>query len=144
MGPSKVAATGDILSAMIRILGAAALLIASNAFMTFAWYYHLKRPAWPLLGAILVSWLIALPEYILQVPANRIGHIGYGGPLTAPQLKVMQEAITLIVFTVFTLTVLREKPRTADYLAFALILAAVLVSLIGGGAISGARRPLAP
>jgi uncharacterized protein (DUF486 family) len=112
--------------------------------MTFAWYYHLKRPAWPLLMAIGLSWLIALPEYALQVPANRLGHVGHGGPLTAPQLKVLQEAITLVVFTGFTLLVLRERPRPADYIAFGLILAAVVVSVVGGGAIGGGRRPLGP
>lgn len=129
---------------MIRILATTLLLALSNTFMTFAWYYHLKRPAWPLLMAIGISWLIALPEYILQVPANRLGHIGHGGPLTAPQLKVLQEAITLSVFAIFTLLVLREKPRPADYIAFALILAAVCVSLFGGGAISAAHRPVQP
>ena len=109
--------------------------------MTFAWYYHLRRPAWPLLMAIGVSWL---PEYILQVPANRLGHIGHGGPLSAPQLKVFQEAITLGVFAVFTLVVRREKPRPADYIAFALVMAAVCVSMAGGGAMSAGRRPPAP
>lgn len=100
--------------------------------MTFAWYYHLKRPAWPLVIAILASWAIALPEYALQVPANRLGHVSFGGPFTAPQLKVLQEAITLMVFTVFSLAVLRERPRPQDYVAFCLILAAVVVSLYGG------------
>lgn len=128
---------------MLRILATTCLLIASNTFMTFAWYYHLKRPAWPLLMAIGISWLIALPEYILQVPANRLGHIDHGGPLSAPQLKVLQEAITLSVFAVFTLVVLREKPRPADYIAFTLIMAAVCISMFGGGAISPAHRPLA-
>lgn len=112
------------------------LLLGSNAFMTFAWYYHLKHKTWPLLMAIGVSWLIALPEYILQVPANRIGHIGQGGPFTAPQLKVIQEAITLAVFTVFTLLVLKEKLRWNDAVAFGLIFAAVVVSMLGrGGAV---------
>ncbi|MFN0132341.1 MAG: DMT family protein [Phycisphaerales bacterium] len=109
------------------------LLVGSNIFMTFAWYYHLnKRQAWPLLVAIGVSWLIALPEYCLQVPANRIGHVGGGGPFTAPQLKVLQEAITLVVFIAFSILVLREKPRLHDFAAFALILAAVVVSQVGG------------
>ncbi|MFG0284637.1 MAG: DMT family protein [Phycisphaerales bacterium JB039] len=128
----------------MRILLTGALLTLSNTFMTFAWYYHLKRPAWPLLMAIGISWLIALPEYVLQVPANRLGHIGHGGPLSAPQLKVLQEAITLIVFSVFTLTVLHERPRPADYIAFALIMCAVAVSMLGGGAISGHKHPMAP
>ncbi len=98
--------------------------------MTFAWYYHLKKP-WTLLAAILISWLIALPEYILQVPANRLGHVDHGGPFTAPQLKIMQEAITLTVFTVFTIFILKEKLRTNDMIAFGLIMAAVVVSMMG-------------
>lgn len=109
------------------------LLIASNTFMTFAWYYHVNKKAWPLALAIGVSWLIALPEYILQVPANRVGHVSQGGPFTLPQLKVIQEAITLVVFTVFTIFVAHEKPRTTDYLAFGLIFAAVAVSVLGRG-----------
>ena len=107
------------------------LLIASNAFMTFAWYYHVKQKAWPLLAAIGISWLIALPEYILQVPANRIGHADHGGPFSLPQLKVLQEAITLGVFTVFTIVVAHERPRPTDLVAFALIFAAVAVSMGG-------------
>lgn len=59
------------------------LLIASNAFMTFAWYFHLKQKSWTILTAILISWLIALPEYVLKVPAHRVGHIDHGGPFTA-------------------------------------------------------------
>lgn len=85
-----------------------ALLIVSNIFMTFAWYGHLKLQQinvftqhTPLIFVILVSWLLALPEYSCQVPANRIGFIGNGGPFTLMQLKVIQEVITLSVFTVF-------------------------------------------
>ena len=107
------------------------LLIGSNVFMTFAWYYHLKHKTWPLVMAIVLSWLIALPEYILQVPANRIGHVGQGGPFSAPQLKVIQEAVTLCVFTVFTIAILKEKPRWNDLAAFGLIFAAVAVSMLG-------------
>ena len=123
---------------MTRALLAVVLLILSNTFMTFAWYFHLTKKGWPLLVAIGLSWLIALPEYALQVPANRIGHANFGGPLTATQLKILQEAITLTVFTVFTLYVLKEQPRPRDYLAMLLILAAVAISM------SGARAPLAP
>ncbi|MCC6951668.1 MAG: DMT family protein [Phycisphaerales bacterium] len=122
---------------MARALSAIALLVLSNVFMTFAWYGHLKFKAWPLALAIGVSWLIALPEYCLQVPANRAGHVAFGGPFTAPQLKVIQEAITLVVFTVFTLVVLKEKPRMSDVIAFALVFAGVAVSVLGG------RAPLA-
>ncbi len=85
-----------------------ALLIVSNIFMTFAWYGHLKLQQinvftqhTPLIFVILLSWLLALPEYSCQVPANRIGFVGNGGPFTLMQLKVIQEVITLSVFTVF-------------------------------------------
>lgn len=85
------------------------LLVVSNVFMTFAWYGHLKLQAsgisknWPLVGVILFSWCIALLEYSFQVPANRIGFVENGGPFTLMQLKVMQEVITLVVFTVIAL-----------------------------------------
>ena len=84
------------------------LLVISNVFMTFAWYGHLKLQqmklitSWPLWLVILFSWGIALAEYSCQIPANRIGFTGNGGPFTLMQLKVMQEVITLIIFTVFT------------------------------------------
>ncbi|HLO40416.1 MAG TPA: DMT family protein [Phycisphaerales bacterium] len=108
------------------------LLTCSNVFMTTAWYLHLKqKEAWSMLLAIGISWLIALPEYCLQVPANRLGHVSGGGPFTAPQLKVLQEAITLVVFGVFSVVVLKEKLRHADMVAFALIFAGVLVSMVG-------------
>lgn len=108
------------------------LLLCSNICMTFAWYYHLgKRDAWPLLTAIFLSWLIALPEYALQVPANRIGYSAAGGPFTLPQLKIIQEAVTLLVFTGFTILVMHEKPRPNDYFAMLLIFLAVLVSFAG-------------
>lgn len=83
------------------------LLCVSNIFMTFAWYGHLKLQEtkisenWPLWAVILFSWSIALFEYSFQVPANRIGFIENGGPFTLMQLKVIQEVITLIIFTVF-------------------------------------------
>ena len=107
------------------------LLVASNVFMTFAWYYHLKEKTWPLLLAIALSWLIALPEYALQVPANRLGHVSQGGPFTLPQLKILQEAITLTVFGVFSVWVMGEKLRWTDVLAFALIFAGVVVGFAG-------------
>ena len=80
------------------------LLIVSNVFMTFAWYGHLKLQEmkwidnWPLFGVILFSWSIALLEYCAQVPANRLGFIGNGGPFSLMQLKVVQEVITLTIF----------------------------------------------
>ena len=95
----------------------ALLLAASNVFMTFAWYGHLKslntRP-WYI--AAFVSWGIALFEYLLQVPANRIG---YHGGMTLPQLKMLQEVITLTVFLPFSVFFLKEAPRL-DYLWAAL------------------------
>src|SRR5215467_12186868 len=88
------------------------LLIASNVFMTFAWYAHLKElSAKPWWIAALVSWGIALFEYLLQVPANRIGYT----TLSLPQLKIMQEAITLIVFVPFAILYMNQ-PLKLDYL----------------------------
>lgn len=84
------------------------LLIVSNVFMTFAWYGHLKMQqlkvfsdTTPLFIVILFSWLLAMPEYMCQVPANRIGFVGNGGPYSLMQLKVIQEVISLSIFTVF-------------------------------------------
>jgi len=108
-------------------------LLGSNVFMTWAWYGHLRRTAWTIPVAIAVSWLIALPEYILQVPANRIGHVSLGGPFSAAQLKVLQEAITLTVFIVFAIVVLKERPRPNEYIAFVLIFLGVAVAMIGRG-----------
>jgi hypothetical protein len=97
------------------------LLIGSNVLMTFAWYGHLKRPAWPLWLAILASWGIAFLEYCLAVPANRIGY----GTFTGQQLKVMQEVITLAVFAVFSVAVLGEPLRWNFLAAMACLIAAV-------------------
>ena len=100
------------------------LLTLSNIFMTFAWYGHLKWPEikqGPLWIAILVSWLIALFEYCLQVPANRIGH----RELPVAQLKIMQEAITLVVFCGFSVWFLRESVKWNHVVAFGFIIAAV-------------------
>jgi uncharacterized protein len=88
------------------------LLILSNVFMTFAWYAHLKKLSHrPWYVAALISWSIALLEYLLQVPANRIGY----RELTLPQLKILQEVITLSVFVPFTLLYMRQ-PLKLDYL----------------------------
>ena len=82
------------------------LLVVANIFMTVAWYGHLKLQAsgvsanWPVFAVILLSWGIALVEYCFQVPANRLGFEGNGGPFSLMQLKVMQEVITLVVFVV--------------------------------------------
>ena len=115
----------------LRALGTVALLIASNTFMTFAWYFHLRQRTWSLVLAIALSWLIALPEYCLQVPANRLGHVAFGGSFSAPQLKVIQEAVTLLVFAVFSVVVLKERLRERDVLAFALIGLGVAVAMSG-------------
>ncbi len=98
------------------------LLIASNTFMTFAWYGHLKYRSAPLVWAILVSWLIALGEYCLQVPANRIGY----GQFSGYQLKIIQEVITLVVFVVFAAWYLGE-PMKWNHAAAFLFLAAAAV-----------------
>ena len=93
----------------MRGLSTIGLLILSNIFMTFAWYGHLKLQEakiithWPLIGVILFSWSIALFEYCAQVPANRLGFAGNGGPFTLMQLKIIQEVITLVVFIIFSL-----------------------------------------
>lgn len=93
----------------MRALSTIGLLILSNIFMTIAWYGHLKLQEakiithWPLIGVILFSWSIALFEYCAQVPANRIGFQGNGGPFSLMQLKVIQEVITLITFIIFSL-----------------------------------------
>ena len=100
----------------------AVLLVLSNVFMTFAWYAHLrdlKGKAWWI--AALVSWGIALFEYLLQVPANRIGH----ETLTLPQLKILQEVITLCVFVPFSILYMREQPRLDFLWAGLCILGAV-------------------
>lgn len=102
------------------------LLVLSNLFMTFAWYGHLKFKDKPLLIVILISWGIAFFEYCLMVPANRMGH----GQFTAAQLKTLQEVITLCVFAAFSIFYLREKPTGYDLASFALIVAAVTVSLL--------------
>ena len=108
------------------------MLVISNIFMTFAWYGHLKLQQtgvssnWPLYLVILFSWGIALLEYSFQVPANRIGFVGNGGPFTLMQLKVMQEAITLVIFTVFTVAFFKgESLHWNHFLAFLLLIGAV-------------------
>ena len=92
-----------------------ALLVLSNSFMTMAWYGHLKFSQWkwfsalPLIVVILISWGIALFEYFFQVPANRIGFSENGGPFSLLQLKVIQEVITLVVFTIFSLIAFKSE-----------------------------------
>src|SRR5580765_7966123 len=96
----------------MTILKTAGLLLCSNVFMTFAWYAHLKDlRTRPLIVAILASWGIALFEYMLQVPGNRIGY----GVLSLPQLKIMQEVITLVVFVPFAVLYMKQ-PVKLDFL----------------------------
>ena len=94
------------------------LLLISNVFMTFAWYYHLKHTGWPLWKAIALSWLIAFFEYCLMVPANRYG---FTGGYSAFQLKMIQEVITLVVFVVFAWAYMGEVPRWNHLVGFAFI-----------------------
>ena len=108
------------------------LLIVSNIFMTLAWYGHLKLQQtgvssnWPLYLVVLLSWSIALIEYSFMVPANRIGFAGNGGPFSLVQLKVMQECITLVVFTIFTMIAFKGTHIGWNHIvAFLLIVAAV-------------------
>jgi uncharacterized protein (DUF486 family) len=97
---------------MSVLLTTASMLAAANVFMTIAWYAHLRSlNTKPWYVAALVSWGIALFEYLIQVPANRIGHTQF----TVPQLKVLQEVITLAVFVPFSIVYLREPPKL-DYL----------------------------
>ena len=106
---------------MLRQLLPVLLLTISNIFMTFAWYGHLKYKGSALWIVILVSWGIALLEYCFQVPANRIGHEYF----TAAQLKTMQEVITLIVFSIFSIFYLKEDFQWNYLVGFALIILAV-------------------
>lgn len=117
---------------MKRALLSIGLLIISNAFMTFAWYGHLKfkQMKWfsnlGLVSIILISWGIALFEYSFQVPANRIGFSENGGPFNLWQLKVIQEAITLVVFTIFTLIFFKnETLRMNHIIGFGFLVLAV-------------------
>jgi uncharacterized protein (DUF486 family) len=100
------------------------LLTISNIFMTFAWYGHLKYSNKPLLIAILASWGVALFEYIFQVPANRIG----AQTFSLTQLKIMQECITLVVFTVIAYLVFGQSLKWNNLVSYVLIVGAVYFS----------------
>ncbi|MCU0420685.1 MAG: DMT family protein [Cyclobacteriaceae bacterium] len=109
-----------------------ALLVLSNIFMTLAWYGHLKfkEMKWsenlPLLGVIFISWGLALFEYMLQVPANRIGSKLCGGPFSLVELKVIQEVITLVVFVIFSLVFFKtESFRLNHLIGFVFLVLAV-------------------
>ena len=117
-----------MMSAIITLV----LLVVSNVFMTFAWYGHLKLQStgisanWPLYAVILFSWGIALLAYCCQVPANRIGFEGNGGPFSLLQLKVIQEVITLVVFVIFSLWAFEGfQLRWNHILAFFMLIGAV-------------------
>nr|AGH13508.1 conserved hypothetical protein [uncultured bacterium LAB20] len=113
------------------------MLVFSNVFMTFAWYGHLKlqemkiSTGWPLILVILFSWGIAFFEYCLTVPANRIGFNGNGGPFNLMQLKVIQEAISLTIFTVIVTFLFKGQPVQWNHVVafFCLILAVFFVFL---------------
>ncbi|MBO5880142.1 MAG: DMT family protein [Paraprevotella sp.] len=121
----------------MNILYTILLLISSNIFMTLAWYGHLKLQQtgvsnhWPLFGVILFSWIIAFAEYCCQVPANRIGFVGNGGPFTLMQLKVIQEVISLVVFTVIATFMFQGESLQWNHLVafLCLILAVYFVFL---------------
>ena len=109
-----------------------AMLALSNTFMTFAWYGHLKfkEMKWfetlPLVAIVLISWGIALFEYMFQVPANRIGFKGNGGPFTLVELKVIQEVITLVIFVIFSLLFFKnETLRLNHFIGFFFLILAV-------------------
>ena len=106
------------------------LLIASNVFMTAAWYGHLRFREVALWKVIVVSWLIAFFEYTLQVPANRYGY----GQFSAAQLKIIQEVITLVVFSVFSILYLNEYPRWNHAVAFLFLVGAVGFAFLPAGA----------
>ncbi|HPH74422.1 MAG TPA: DMT family protein [Bacteroidales bacterium] len=114
------------------------LLIVSNSFMTIAWYGHLryqnvsKNALLGLLGIVLASWGIALFEYFFQVPANRIGYQGTGGPFSLVELKLIQEVISISVFVVFTLLFFRTETFRLNHLfAFICILGAIYFTFKG-------------
>ena len=105
------------------------LLTISNLFMTLAWYGHLRYLRgghWPMLAVILISWGIAFFEYCFQVPANRIGYASY----SATQLKIIQEVISLAVFSIFAIAVLGEKLRWNHAVSFLFLLGAVFFAFL--------------
>jgi len=106
----------------MKIFYTIGLLVIANIFMTLAWYGHLKFKEIPwfsklgLISIVLISWGIALFEYFFQVPANKIGYQGNGGPFNMWQLKVIQEVITIVVFTIFTLLVFKNETLRLNHL----------------------------
>ena len=121
----------DVYTTM-RVFYTILLLTLSNTFMTIAWYGHLKfkdmkwSQSLPLLVIVLISWGIALFEYLLQVPANRLGYKEYGGPFSLVQLKVLQEVITLVVFMIFSFLFFKTETFKVNHLiGFAFLVLAV-------------------
>lgn len=117
---------------MSKALLTIGLLVLSNIMMILAWYGHLKWgvpkvfSGWGMMGVIVFSWLIAFLEYCAQVPANRIGFNGNGGPFTLMQLKILQEVITLVVFVLFSTLFFKNQPIKLNHLwAFLCLLGAV-------------------
>lgn len=113
------------------------LLIVSNVFMTFAWYGHLKLQEmklinnWPLIAVIGISWGLAFFEYCFQIPANRIGFIGNGGPFSLMQLKIIQEAITLTIFTIFSVVIFKGQTlQWNHFVAFIFLILAVFFAFL--------------
>ena len=114
------------------------MLVCSNVFMTFAWYGNLKLQEmkistdWPLIVIILASWGLALLEYCAMIPANRIGSQITGGPFTLMQLKIIQEALSLMVFTIIVSLVFKNEPiRWNHFVSFGFIILAVVFAFIG-------------
>ncbi|MBE6181209.1 MAG: hypothetical protein E7148_00735 [Rikenellaceae bacterium] len=106
---------------MFKGIATIALLVISNAFMTLAWYGHIafksKLERFGVIAIILLSWGIALFEYCFQVPANRIGSTQFGGPFSLWELKVIQEVISLTVFTLFAVVFMRSEPLRWNHMA---------------------------
>lgn len=122
---------------MLKGIETVLLLIGSNVFMTFAWYGHLKldemkiSTGWPLILIIVFSWGLAFFEYLLQVPANRIGYIDHGGPFNIIQLKVIQEVISLTVFTVVVSVFFKGQALHWNHaVAFACLILAVFFAFL--------------
>jgi uncharacterized protein (DUF486 family) len=117
---------------MLKVIATILLLCVSNVFMTFAWYGHLKlqemkiTDGWPLIWVILLSWGLAFFEYCAQVPANRIGFIDNGGPFNIVQLKVIQEVISLTVFTVIVAFLFKGQSLQWNHMAAFLCLVAAV------------------
>lgn len=126
-------------SLLLRGIGTVLLLVLSNVFMTFAWYGSFKLRElnwcsfrdWPLICVILISWGMAFFEYMIAVPANRLGHHDMGGPYSLMQLKVIQEAVSLIIFTLIVRTVFKGEALHWNHLvSFVFIILAVFFAFL--------------